>query len=364
MPTRFPLLALARCARALPSLLASLLAQSAPPVPQNAPPVPAPSAPAAVAAPTPSPSHRELEARRLDKLAQPFLRLAPWHTNLESARRVAAREGKLVLVHCTRTFTPCGTSIRCERGVLSSPEFVAFAQRVVLCVHTSAQVDAAEDQHLSEWRGSGWPHHVLLDATGRVLAMHESFRDKTVAEFAAMLDGAERFLEVERTAAAATKEQNWTCLVHGLASGALSLAEAQTLFAASGVRSHEEARDAAARITDLEVAVVLTGLDRQDASARERAGKAFAAMHRAGKRPHARNAARDFWGGLALYCETQPEPDEAMWAEAIAELEARFATERGYQRFLDERRAARATRAVQAPADAAPKGSAEPRRGA
>lgn len=356
---------------AFPCLLASALTQAPPPatVPVT---LPSPTTttttevvrPVAAAPVATAPTAEELEARRRDKLAQPFLRLAPWHTNLESARRSAARTGKLVLVHCTRTFTPCGTSIRCERGVLSSPEFVTFADRVVLCVHTSAQVDATEDQRLSEWRGSGWPHHVLLDATGRVLATHESWREKTVPEFAAMVDSAERFLEVERSAATATADQNWLWLREGLASGSLSLAEAQTLFANSGVRTSQEAEDAAMRIADLEVAQILTGLDRQDPNARERAGKAFVAMHRAGKRPHARNAARDYWGALALHCEAQGEPDLALWNEAIAELEARFADERGYQRFLEERRQKRADRGGKAAAESIPKAPTEPRRGA
>lgn len=335
-----------RLALAAAFLATSSLAQSAPPSPQ---PTPRPGQPVATPTPTPAaPSPDELEARRLDKLAQPFLRLCAWHTDLESAKRAAARDGKLVLVHCTRTFQPCGTSIRCERGVLSSPEFAAFAERVVLFVHTSARLDAAEDRLLSEWRGSGWPHHVLLDATGRVLGTHESWREKTVAEFAELVDAAERFLEVERRTESATADACWMRLQQGLAAGALSLAEARLLFSRSGVRTAAEAADAGARITDLEVAAVLAGLDRSDEASRDRAGRAFASMYRAGKRPHARNAARDFWGGLALQCEAQPTADEAVWQEAVQELEARFADEPGYRSFLDERRANFATRSTRA----------------
>lgn len=354
-PSRWLWLATSCVVASVPSLLSAQTPGGSPaPVTNPATTAPAPAVAAA------EPTLDELEARRRDKLAQPFLRLAPWHTDLDAALRAAARDGKLVLVHCTRTFVPCGTSIRCERGVLSSPEFVAFAEQVVLYVHTSAKLDPADDRRLSAWRGSGWPHHVLLDATGRVLGTHESWRDKTVAEFTAMLAAATQFLAVEQATTTATAAQDWQRLQAGLAAGALTLAEAQALFARSGVRSAAEATDAAARIADLEVAAVLAGLDRQDAVAKERAGRAFVAMHRAGKRPQARNAARDFWGGLALYCETQEKPDEAMWAEAMTELESRFANERGYRGFLDERRAKLAARRAPTPA---PSPVTEPRRG-
>ena len=58
-----------------------------------------------------------------------------------------------------------------------------------------------------------------------------------------------------------------------------------------------------------------------------------------GKRPEARNATRDFWGGILVFLETRDAPDLELYGAALGELEVRFGESRGYRRFLDERRA-------------------------
>ena len=281
-----------------------------------------------------------LATRRVDKLAQPFLRLAPWHHDLASAQREAAASGKLILVHVTRSFQPCGTSIRCEREVLASPAFVAFAGEVVLYCHVSAHVDATADQQLAAWRGSGWPHHVVLDATGRVLGVHESHRDKTVDELRALVVGARTFQQVEQAALRDEAAARQRRLRAGLAAGALSLGEARALFADSGVLSADDAAALAAALTDLEVAEVLRTEDRFDPATAPRVGALFATMHYQGKRPAGRNAARDFWGALLLHLEARERPNLPLQREALGELEQRFGGEAGYRAFLAERRAA------------------------
>lgn len=281
-----------------------------------------------------------LQQRRADKLAQPFLRLAGWHTDLPAAQQAAAASGKLILVHCTRSFVPCGTSIRCERDVLSSPEFVAFAETVVPYAHVSAHVDATQDRQLAEWRGSGWPHHVVLDATGRVLGTHESHRDKSVAELRELVARARQFLADEAVAEREIESVRLRQLSRGLEVGALTLAQARSLFAAAGVLPAADATRFAARITDLEIADVLTRIDRFDAAQQIKAGAEFATMHRQGKRPHGRNAARDFWGGILLHVEASEKPNLDLHREALAAFEERLGSERGYQEFVAKHRAA------------------------
>ena len=282
----------------------------------------------------------ELQQRRADKLAQPFLRLAAWHTDLAEAKRAAAASGRLILVHCTRSFMPCGTSIRCEREVLSTPEFVAFAGEVVPYCHVSAHVDATQDRQLAEWRGSGWPHHAVLDATGRVLGTHESHREKSLAELRELVARARQFLvdeaAAEREIAAVRRRQ----LVRGLEVGALTLAQARALFAAADVLPAAEAADLATRITDLEIAGVLVCIDRFDAAQQQKAGAEFATMHRQGKRPHGRNAARDFWGGILLHVEASEKPDLDLHREALAAFRQRLGSDRGYRQFIELRRQA------------------------
>lgn len=280
-----------------------------------------------------------LAQRRADKLASPFLRLAPWHVSLAAAQREAARAGKLIFVHCTRSFVPCGTSIRCEREVLASPDFVEFAGRVVLYGHVTAHLDADEDRFLFATRGSGWPHHVVMDASGRVLGVHESHREKSVAEFARLVTEAEAFLALEAECARAIEAQQRRRLEAGLAVGALDLATARALYAASGTLPPADAERLAAAITDLEVAELLSRVDRFDERARPAVGAEFHALWRAGKRPAGRNAVRDFWSGILLHQETQERPDLALCEEALTQLESQFAEQRGYRGFLDERRA-------------------------
>jgi hypothetical protein len=293
---------------------------------------------AAQAAPPPDPA--VLQQRLADKLAQPFLRHAAWHTDWQAAQRAAARDGKLILAHFTRSFTPCGTSIRCERDVLATPEFAAFADRVVLWCHVTAHVEAAADRQLAAARGSGWPHHAVFDATGRLLGSHESHRDKTVAEFATLVDDAIAFLRLEAELERDLAGNRHRLLTAGLAAGALELPRARALFAQCGALPADETARLAAALTDLEVADVLARHDRFDTAAQAKAGAEFLTMWRHGKRPAGRNAARDFWGGILLHQEQLERPDLDLHRAALAELEARFGEHRGYRTFLAERRTA------------------------
>lgn len=291
-----------------------------------------------------------LQQRLEDKLAAPFLRCAPWHTDFDSARRAAAREGKLILAHFTRSFVPCGTSIRCEREVLSAPDFAGLAERVVLYCHVTARLEARHDGFLFDTRGSGWPHHVVLDATGRVLGTHESHRPKSVTELSHLVDQAQAYLrieaETERDLAAACRRR----LDAGLAAGALELRDARHLFACSGPMTRADAERLSAMITDLEVADVLRRYDRFDESIHAAAGAEFAAMWRQGKSPSARNAVRDFWGGILIHLEHQEKPDLELYRQGLARLEDLFGDARGYRDFLEQRRKALDALQTKAPA--------------
>ncbi|MGE0144406.1 MAG: thioredoxin family protein [Planctomycetota bacterium] len=303
-------------------------------------------------APVAVPDRPTLSERLADKLAQPFLRLAPWHTSLDAAKRAAAADGKLIFVHCTRSFTPCGTSIACERGVLSSAEFREFSRRVVLHCHVTSHLDAEADRFLAATRGSGWPHHVVMDAGGRVLGVHESHRDKSVVEFTGMLLAAEEFvaLEAESARAIATIQRNR--LEAGLRIGALDLATARSLFTECGTLEPADVERLAAAITDLEVAAILARVDRFDPAVRPVVGAEFQTMWRAGKRPSSRNAARDFWAGILLHQETLERPDLELYAEGLAKLTDSFGELRGYRSFLEERRQKLAAMQASAPTPA------------
>ena len=281
-----------------------------------------------------------LGERRDDKLAAAFLRHADWHTDLASAKRAAARDGKLILAHFTRSFVPCGTSIRCEREVLSDPEFAEFSKRAVLYCHVTAHVDAKDDQFLFACGGSGWPHHAILDATGRVLGRHPSWRKKSVAAFSELLERAQQHLDVERETSQTIAAAHRRRLDSGLAAGALSLAEARDLLAKSGPLPREATESYSRQLTDLEVLDVLTRHDRFDDASHAKVGREFWSMYRMGKRPSERNTTRDFWGGILLYLEGRDRPDVDAYAEGLAALEKTLGGARSYRKFLAERREA------------------------
>ncbi len=292
------------------------------------------------AAPAPcqdSTAPETLRARRHDKLAAPFVTRAEWHTDLDKARQVAAREGKLILAHFTRSYVPCGTSIRCERQVLSAPEFAALASDVVLYCHVTAHLDAGYDQLLFAHGGSGWPHHAVLDASGRILGQHPSWREKSVAELRGLVDRAQSFLQAERetenTVAAAYRR----LLLRGVEQRTLDLDSARQLLARAGALPPADADRVAGYLTDLEVLDLLAAHDRFDEAGRADVGRQLYAMWRAGKRPVARNPSRDFWGGILLYLETRDKPDLDLYAEGLAALEKAVGDSRAYRDFLAAR---------------------------
>ncbi|MEM7201962.1 MAG: hypothetical protein AAF628_16970 [Planctomycetota bacterium] len=299
-----------------------------------------------------------LRARLADKHAAAFLRTANWHTDLAAAQRAAAGSGKLIFAHFTRSFVPCGMSIGCERDILAAKEFAGLADRVVLYCHVTGRVDPERDQLLVECGGTGWPHHAIMDASGRVLGRHASWRDKSVAEFTAMVDRAESYLTVARdarqTIAGACRRQ----LEAGLETGALSLAEARRLLAEVGAVSAEDSARYTAALADLEVLEIVARHDRFDPASHAVVGREFWTMYRQGKRPAARNPTRDFWGGLLLYLESRERPDLAAYAEGLAVLEATLGDSRSYRRFLEERREALASLRAKAAAKDEPSASA------
>jgi hypothetical protein len=120
----------------------------------------------------------------------------------------------------------------------------------------------------------------------------------------------------------------------------LTLGEARRLFAVAGEMPAEQAAQIAAHLTDLEIAETLTRYDRFDPVQQLKAGAEFYVMYRQGKRPHGRNAVRDFWGGIVLHVEASEKPDLALLEEALATFEKRFAGDRGYQEFVDKHRQA------------------------
>ncbi len=290
--------------------------------------------------PAPAEDTAVLRGRLADKLAAPFLSQHAWHTDFVAAQRAAARSGKPIFAHHTRSFVPCGTSIRCEREVLSAPEFAEIAERAVLYCHVTAHLDPEHDRQLFVRGGSGWPHHAVLDATGRVLGRHESYREKSVEDFTDLLDAAVAYRELEaRTAAqhaALAREQ----LEAGLACGALDLQTARRLVAAARPVDPDTATRWERRLTDLEIEELLARHDRFDESQHAVLGEALYGLWRMGKRPEGRNASRDFWGGILLYLESREEPDLDLYGEALGQLESQFGDARGYQRFLDARRSA------------------------
>lgn len=279
-----------------------------------------------------------LRERLQDKLASTFLRRARWHTDLATAQQAAARSGKLIFCHFTRSFMPCGTSIRCEREVLSTPEFQEFARNVELYCHVTSHVDAAADRLLFATGGSGWPHHALLDATGRIVARHDG--EKSVSSFATMLAAAAAYLDIERETAQRIAAAEQRRFAAGMAIGALTLAQARDLFAAMGELTPDRLTRYAAMLDDLEIRTVAARFDRFDEGSHQGAGRHFYGMWQAGKLPWSRDTRRDYWGGLLAYLETRDDPNLELYQQGLTALAQEFGDAVGYRTFLAAKRQA------------------------
>jgi hypothetical protein len=113
----------------------------------------------------------ELVKRRDEKLAQPFLKKAPWSTDYVKVREEARKQGRFIFAVFSRSYSPSPECQALEEGPLSSPAFAEFGKQVVLLYHLTSLVREDDYQDLMQKKGGrGYPYVAFLDDKGEVVA--------------------------------------------------------------------------------------------------------------------------------------------------------------------------------------------------
>lgn len=123
----------------------------------------------AVAASAQARTQEQLVALRDEKLGKRVFTLAGWIADFDAALAASAETGKPILAYFTRSYAHCGPCDALESGMLSSPEFQAFAKSVVLFVHVTSHVEGEQHPNLLREKGFvSFPSLCFLDADGKV----------------------------------------------------------------------------------------------------------------------------------------------------------------------------------------------------
>lgn len=123
----------------------------------------------AVAAAAQAKTQEQLIALRDEKLGKRVFALAEWTADFDAAMAASAETGKPILAYFTRSYAQSGPCDALESGMLSSPEFQAFAKSVVLFVHVTSHVEGEQYPHLLREKGFvSFPSLCFLDADGKV----------------------------------------------------------------------------------------------------------------------------------------------------------------------------------------------------
>lgn len=221
-----------------------------------------------------------------------------------------------------------------ENGPFSTPEFDAFARGVVLFTHITSRIPGEKyGDLLSQKGGRGFPHLVIMDAEGDVLATHEGPR--TVEGFQATAKAAQHYLDLKGLASP-TPAQQVELLLAELQLGKVGLEAARQRKEGLEGLTPEQSTQIDQALTDLEIRDVL---EKAQPSSQEEAnrlkaelGARFQAMFKEGRRPAGDQATQAFYGLILDHAEQ--EKDAATFAEALGILRERYGKQPGTERFF------------------------------
>lgn len=206
-----------------------------------------------------------------------------------------------------------------EGAALSSSEFKEFAKDVVLFAHVTSHVEGDAYQNLlAEKGGRGFPHIVILDAAGDVVAKPPS---RDVAGFKAAVSDASKFVELKDKEDPTVAEQV-ELLGLQISLGNYDFAAAKE--AAGKIKGMDDAQKekVANLLLPFEIRSLIPPGRNPTPEARQAAGKAFAEMYKAGKVPPDQQTMQPFFIFMLDYAEAQK--DAKLFADALGKLEAEF----------------------------------------
>lgn len=223
-----------------------------------------------------------------------------------------------------------------ENGPFSTPEFDEFAQDVVLFTHITSHIPGEKYADLLQEKGGrGFPHLVIMDAAGDVLATHEGPR--TVEAFRATAKGAQHYVEL-KALADPTPAQRVELLLLELQMGKIGLEEGRKRRDALGEAAKPEAARIEQALTDLEVRDALEKAQPRTQAEAEQLkadlGQRFQAMLAAGRHPTGEQETQAFYGLIMEWAEKQKDPDT--FEKALSGMRERFGKLPAADRFFKQ----------------------------
>lgn len=288
-------------------------------LPQDAPP--------AVPSPAPGGQVDDLAKKLEAKLNEKFLKNAEWVTDYDAALAKAKESKKLIFGYFSRSYAPCPPCHALEEGALSTPEFKEWSRAVVPFFHITTRIPGRKhDEMLTKVGGQGFPHLVVMDSDGEVLATHEA--DREVKAFGDTLTKATEnsTLKARALAGDATAKVEWLC--RQLEGGMIKFADAQTRVKGLGALTPEQKTRVDLAMFEIEVGnkleeIQMNATSQEDFETKFAAfGKTAAAWRKENKIPKGDQNFGMFHDAIRLYAEK--EKNYELYMSAVKALKDRF----------------------------------------
>lgn len=194
--------------------------------------------------------------------------------------------------------------------MLSTPEFKAFSERVVLFLHnTSYVMDEPYPKLLTEKGGNGYPTVAFLDHTGRLLTQQPDPIRKTT-EFAVSLERLNRWSKLRAEVAEEAAGKRGKLFLMEVDLRMVGYAEAHRRLATLAKQlSKSETAKVERALVDMEFQSVFRTTDRRDQKSMIAAGEKFAAMIDKNRIPRSRQIIT-FWQAALLFAESRKDADQ------------------------------------------------------
>lgn len=225
-----------------------------------------------------------------------------------------------------------------EGGTLSQDDFAEWGKEYVLFCHITTQVK--EDKHqdlLGKKGGRGFPHIVMMNSAGAVLAVHEGSRDVSgFTQTATVAKGTAAELEgLDKKVAAGDKAAQLELFELQMELGHLSLDEARAHMAKLTLDDAQK-KKFNGMIANLEVDSILATVTR-DKATRIAAGAKFAAMLAKGVVPAGEGQKEGYW--ILLLDHAEDVKDAGLFEKGLGSisefLKGKYGDHPGVKQFLE-----------------------------
>jgi hypothetical protein len=223
-----------------------------------------------------------------------------------------------------------------ENGAFSAEDFGKWAEKYVLFLHNTSQVEGdTYPKLLSEKGGTGFPYLVFMDSDGNVLAKHEGQRgtaefDKTFEE------KVKAFLELKKKAEGGDAPAKLELFEKQLALRHFKADEARKKMAELGELPADKKDKFNAQILSIEIADVFATVTR-DKATRIAAGKKLVEFKKAGRIPSGEREVQSFW--ILIMDHAEAEKDAALFEEALKAMRDKFGANTRMAKFFEEKEA-------------------------